>query len=180
MERITLVKATLADAERLQTIGRQTFTETFGKHNTEENMKAYLEEGFALGKIQADLADPNAEWYLAISGSNAVAGYLKLNSAASQTELKDDGNAMEIERIYVARDFQEKRVGQQLYEKAVEVATRKQADYLWLGVWEQNSKAIRFYQKNGFIAFDKHTFKLGDDVQTDIMMKRTLPRTAAT
>ena len=46
--------------------------------------------------------------------------------------------------------------------------------YIWLGVWEENPRATRFYQKNGFVAFGKHIFKLGDDEQTDILMKRPL------
>ena len=61
-----------------------------------------------------------------------------------------------------------------LYEKAMQVAEDKKVDYVWLGVWEENPRAIRFYQKNGFVEFDKHIFRLGDDEQTDIMMKRFL------
>ena len=67
-----------------------------------------------------------------------------------------------------------KKVGQLLYEKAIETAKQKNADYVWLGVWEENPRAISFYKKNGFIGFDKHIFKLGDDEQTDIMMKLQL------
>ena len=61
-----------------------------------------------------------------------------------------------------------------LYEKAIEIANQRNADYVWLGVWEENPRAISFYLKNGFVAFDKHIFKLGDDEQTDIMMKLLL------
>jgi len=100
-------------------------------------------------------------------------GYLKLNFGSSQTELKDD-RALEIERIYVLKEFHGKSVGQELYEKAIYVARQKNADYVWLGVWEQNPRAINFYKKNGFIEFDKHIFKLGEDEQTDIMMKLQL------
>jgi ribosomal protein S18 acetylase RimI-like enzyme len=92
---------------------------------------------------------------------------------ASQTELNDN-TALEIERIYVTQAYQGKKVGQKLYEKAIQVAKDREVEYIWLGVWEENHKAIRFYTKNGFTAFDKHIFKLGDDVQTDIMMKLTI------
>ena len=67
-----------------------------------------------------------------------------------------------------------KKVGQLLYEKAMAIAGELAVNYVWLGVWEKNARAIRFYSKNGFEPFDKHIFKLGDDVQTDIMMKKPL------
>jgi ribosomal protein S18 acetylase RimI-like enzyme len=92
---------------------------------------------------------------------------------ASQTELNDN-SALEIERIYVTQAYQGKKVGQQLYEKAIQVAKEKGVEYIWLGVWEENHKAIQFYTKNGFTAFDKHIFTLGDEEQTDIMMKLSI------
>lgn len=105
--------------------------------------------------------------------ADKVIGYLKVNFEQSQTELKDD-KALEIERIYVLKEFHGKNVGQALYEKAIELAKEKKVKYVWLGVWEQNQRAIKFYQKNGFIPFDKHIFTLGDDKQTDILMKLIL------
>ena len=157
---------------RLQTIGRQTFTETFTEHNSAENMAKYLEEAYADEKLSAELNDPNSVFYFA-ELENQVIGYLKLNIGASQTELKDD-KALEIERIYVTKEYHGKKIGQLLYDKAIEVAKEKAAEYVWLGVWEENHKAIQFYKKNGFIEFDKHVFVLGDDVQTDIMMRLTI------
>ncbi|WP_210489028.1 GNAT family N-acetyltransferase [Rufibacter aurantiacus] len=172
MEEITIRKATLTDIELLQKIGRQTFSETFSVSNSEENMKKYLEEGFSLEKLTTELTDQNAEFYFAELAGEVI-GYLKLNSGQSQTELQDD-KALEIERIYVLKDFHGKKVGQILYEKGVQIAKERNASFVWLGVWEGNQRAINFYKKNGFVAFDKHIFKLGDDEQTDIMMKLQL------
>ena len=69
---------------------------------------------------------------------------------------------------------QGKKIGQLFYQKALEIATQHKLRYIWLGVWEENKNAINFYEKNGFVAFDKHIFKLGDDPQTDILMKLSL------
>lgn len=172
MENIEIEKTTINDIDQLQKIGRQTFYETFSESNTEENMQSYLENGFSEDKIKTELTDENAEFYFAkIEGK--IIGYLKLNFGQSQTELKDD-KALEIERIYVLKEFHGKKVGQILYNKAIEIAKQKKADYVWLGVWEENPRAINFYKKNGFIEFDKHIFKLGGDEQTDIMMKLKL------
>ena len=169
----TIIKrANTEDLAALQNIGRQTFFETFAAENTEENMRKYLEEGFSTEKLGAELNDPNAEFYLALEG-NSVLGYLKVNVGASQTELQDE-QALEIERIYVAKACHGKGLGQLLYEKAIQIALQKKVAYVWLGVWENNLKAINFYKKNGFVEFDKHLFTLGDEVQTDLMMKRSI------
>ena len=169
MDSITITRATIADVGRLQEIGRQTFYETFAAGNTAQDMAEYLEKVFSAEKLTAELTDPNAEFYFATL-DGAVIGYLKLNFGQAQTEIKA-GNAMEIERIYVLKQFHGKSVGQLLYRKAISVAEQKNSDYVWLGVWEANPRAIRFYEKNGFVAFDKHVFRLGSDEQTDIMMK---------
>lgn len=169
MVSIEIKRVDLNSINLLQEIGKQTFLETFSETNTSENMNKYLEDGFSLDKLTAELNSKNSEFYFA-ELNNEIIGYLKINFGESQTELKDD-KALEIERIYVLKDFHGKKVGQLLYDKAIEVASQTNADYVWLGVWEENPRAISFYKKNGFVEFDKHIFKLGDDEQTDIMMK---------
>jgi diamine N-acetyltransferase len=172
MSNIEITRVWTDDIKQLQIIGKQTFLETFSEGNSEENMKMYLEEGFAEEKLLSELQDPNAEFYFATSEGDVI-GYLKLNFGDSQTELKDN-SALEIERIYVLKDYHGKGVGQLLYKIALEIAQMKKVSYVWLGVWEENPRAISFYKKNGFEEFDKHIFKLGDDEQTDIMMKLIL------
>lgn len=169
---IIVTKITENDILELQEIGRKTFSETFSENNTEESMNEYLEASFSTEKMTTELNDKNSEFYFAKINEEVI-GYLKLNIGSSQTEIKDD-NALEIERIYVSKDFHGKKVGQILYEKAIEIASQKKVDYVWLGVWENNQRAIKFYQKNGFVEFDKHIFRLGDEEQTDIMMKLNL------
>lgn len=172
MDTIEITKVTISDIDQLQKIGRQTFYETFASGNTEENMNKYLDEGFSFTKLTTELSDNNAEFYFATLDNNVI-GYLKINFGQSQTELKDN-KAVEIERIYVLKEYHGKNVGQLLYDKAIKIARQKNADYVWLGVWEENPRAINFYKKNGFEQFDKHIFKLGNDEQTDIMMKLKL------
>ena len=172
MANIEIRKVALNDIEQLQKIGRQTFQETFSESNSEDNMKSYLDERFSKVKLTVELTDVNSEFYIATLDNEAI-GYLKVNFGESQTELKDS-KALEIERIYVSKEFLGKSVGQFLYDKAIQIAKQKGAEYVWLGVWEENPRAISFYKKNGFIEFDKHIFRLGDDEQTDIMMKLKL------
>ncbi|MCT4234948.1 GNAT family N-acetyltransferase [Elizabethkingia anophelis] len=172
MNNIIIRKVNTDDLIALQQIGRKTFEETFSESNSKENMEKYLREGFSEEKLLDELADENSEFYFAIDGVDII-GYLKINFGNAQTELKDN-KGLEIERIYVLSTYHGKKVGQLLYDHAIEIATKSLAKYVWLGVWEENPRAINFYKKNGFVEFDKHIFVLGDDEQTDIMMKKEL------
>ncbi|MNJ88795.1 Protease synthase and sporulation negative regulatory protein PAI 1 [compost metagenome] len=172
METVEIKPCSTADVEALQKIGRQTFEETFTAYNTAANMQQYLKEGFSSEKLLNEINDPGAKFYLAVMDKEVV-GYLKINSGNSQTEMKDS-KALEIERIYVLAQYHGLKVGQLLYEKALQIAIDKGVKYIWLGVWEENPRAIRFYTKNGFTEFDKHIFKLGTDEQIDIMMRKEI------
>ncbi|MDE3059289.1 MAG: GNAT family N-acetyltransferase [Bacteroidota bacterium] len=174
MNGIEIQRAALADIEQLRHIGRQTFLEAFSGENTADNMQKYVADNFNINKLTDEIRNTNSEFYFATLDTNAV-GYLKINVGQAQSELKDD-NALEIERIYVLQEFWRKGVGQILIDKALQIAAQRQADYAWLGVWEKNSRAISFYKKNGFTEFGRHIFKLGEDVQTDIMMKLNIGR----
>jgi ribosomal protein S18 acetylase RimI-like enzyme len=169
MEEIIIQEVTISDLLELQKISVQTFSETFASTNTEENMRSYLNEAYSISKLTDEFQNVDSKFYFSIL-ENRVIGYLKLNFGESQTELKD-AKALEIERIYVLQEFHGKRVGQVLYDKAIQVANQMQMKYVWLGVWEENKRALSFYKKNGFVEFDKHIFVLGEDEQTDIMMK---------
>jgi ribosomal protein S18 acetylase RimI-like enzyme len=172
VEVVIIRKGFQCDLLRLQRIGRQTFSETFADANTEENMQKYLDEGFSIEKLTEELSNHDSQFYFAELNDKTI-GYLKLNIGSSQTELKDN-KAIEIERIYVLKEFQGKKVGQLLYDKVIQIAMNANVEYVWLGVWEENPRAINFYKRNGFIEFDKHIFRLGDDIQTDLMMKLEL------
>ncbi|PSL25612.1 GNAT family N-acetyltransferase [Dyadobacter jiangsuensis] len=169
---IQLRQATINDLETVRQIGIDTFYESFASVNTEENMADYLKTGFSMEKVASELGNADSEFHLAYDGDQLI-GYLKVNHGPAQSELKDD-TALEIERIYVLRAWQGLKVGQLFYNKAIDIARERGYAYVWLGVWEENENAIGFYKRNGFVEFDKHLFTLGDDIQTDIMMRKEL------
>jgi len=162
----------MTDIDLLQNISQQTFIEAFSEANTAANMAKYMAEKFSKETLLAELSNQGSEFYFA-QLDNKIIGYLKINSQQAQTELQHE-HALEIERIYVLQEFQGKKVGQLLYKKALDIARLKNVRFIWLGVWEKNPRAISFYNKNGFVAFDKHIFRLGDDEQTDILMKKSV------
>ena len=160
------------DLKLLQQIACETFLETFASDNNKDDINQYLTEKFSPEALGYELNNPESEFYFA-EINNDVVGYLKLNFGHAQTEVQSD-QSVEIERIYVSGQHQGKKIGQLLFQTAIDVAKQEQAHYIWLGVWENNAKAIGFYKKNGFVEFDKHFFILGNDKQTDIMMKLQL------
>jgi len=172
MAEIVIKRVKRDETLQLQKLCKQTFLETYASGNTEEDMKRYLNEAFSSDRLEEELTDKDSEFYFALLDSMPI-GYLKINLGKSQTEIKG-GNSLEIQRIYVLKEFQGRKVGKSLFRKALEIAQQKRLDFIWLGVWEENPKAIQFYKKLDFEAFDKHTFVLGDDPQTDIMMKKDL------
>lgn len=172
MQEIILKQIGIENVEQLQKIAKQTFFDTFSHHNTEENMTQYMAEGFTIDKLTAEIQNENSEFFFALSDEEVI-GYLKVNFGDAQTELQDK-DSLEIERIYFSKDFHGKKVGQILYKKALEIAKDKNLGYVWLGVWEENRRAVQFYRKNGFVEFGQHIFKFGNEDQTDLMMKKAL------
>ncbi len=165
-----IIPVELKEDQKLLDIGRETFYNSFGPPiNSEKDIQDYLNKKFTLKQINRELEDPNSEFYFAKISSQIV-GYLKVNYGNAQTE-KIKGNSLEIERIYVIKALQGKKIGLQLFKKALTLAQSKKLNYIWLGVWEENTRAIKFYERNGFKAFDVHPFILGTSVQKDVMMK---------
>ena len=150
-------------------LGRTTFVQTYAKDNSVDNMIEYLDEHFNQDQIKSELLNPNSYFYLAES-NNEFVGFLKLTTGDAQTE-ETEPEAFEVERIYVLKNYQGQRIGRLFMDKAIEVAKEHHAPFIWLGVWEENPNAIAFYKKCGYKAFGTHTFTIGNDDQTDIMMK---------
>jgi diamine N-acetyltransferase len=169
---ITIKQATLADAGTLLAYSKNTFYHFWGHLNTDENMEAYSSVNFTMENMFSQLNNPNSQFYFALIGDE-IAGYLKLNYGDAQTDVKDE-NALEVERIYVSAEHHGKYIGKQLLDFALDKAIKKHYNYVWLGVWEHNDKALAFYKRNGFEVFSSHDFWLGDDRQVDLLMKKVL------
>jgi diamine N-acetyltransferase len=166
----TTREASTNDAEILVDIGIKTFSDTFGSTNTESNMRSYLEKTFTVDKIRKDLADPRCT-YILLYHKRRVIGYAKLLKGKSDP---NESSKIEIERIYAVEEYIGKKAGQTLMQTCLGFAQREGYDKVWLGVWENNPRAIAFYEKWGFKKVGSHPFLLGDDVQTDLVMEKTL------
>ena len=162
----------LDELHELLEFAKSTFIEAFGDQNSEEDMMIYVNQKFTMGQIRNEFFNESSRFYT-VKNNSAIIAYLKLNSGDAQSEEGLD-NALEIERLYVREDFQNQNIGLFLIDECVKIGKEEGYKYLWLGVWEENIGAIRFYQRNGFQSFGKHEFKLGNDLQTDLLLKRSL------
>ncbi len=165
-------KCNINDIEKLIDIARNTFDDTFREGNTDENMKAYMDSSFSENKFTEELENEESKFYFAYL-NDSVAGYFKINSGRAQTE-KFDNSYLELERLYLLNEFKGQNFGKQMLEKVISLAREKKVKYIWLGVWEKNYRALKFYSKNGFTRFGEHFFVMGKDKQVDYLMKLTL------
>lgn len=172
MEKFLIKECNLEDIENIRYISEKTFCETFAGENTKEDMESYIKENLSYEKIENEVNNTNSKFYLVFS-NNEIAAYMKVNFDKAQTE-EGHNNTLEVQRIYVLKEYKNKSIGKKLMNKAIEVAKKNNLEYIWLGVWEKNINAIRFYEKQGFVKFDTHIFKLGEDEQVDNLMKLML------
>ena len=171
-ENVEIETCGVSDAPAVAEIGRATFVETYAEQTDAEEMRRYVDQAFDPGRITAELSEPESTFYLARSGGT-VAGYLKVNRGAAQTELQGK-SGIEIESLYVLDVFQGQGVGRLLLARAFEEAREEGAKCIWLGVWERNTSARRFWKKMGFVEFGSHAFRFGSVEHTDLMMRRGL------
>lgn len=167
---IEIRKAGQADAALISQISRQTFYETFAEANTPENMALFMAGPFSTTQLEKEPTLPGFHFYLAYSGAQAC-GYLLLKDMLAQT---GSGNAVELSRIYVLRSFQKLGIGRSLLKTAEAFARDRKVTELRLGVWEHNSNAIAFYTGFGFKKIGMQEFVLGNDIQHDWLMSKTL------
>jgi ribosomal protein S18 acetylase RimI-like enzyme len=170
---IRILTANHAHAELLSNLGAETFYEWFTEGNNPEDVQQYVREAFSLSQIKRELDEPGTVFMLAQEGDQ-VAGYMKLRIS---DEVSFPGKrCLELHRLYITRGFIRKKVGSIFMEQAIGYAQANGFDILWLGVWEKNERALAFYKKWGFEQFSAHTFMLGNDAQTDLMMKLEVKR----
>ncbi len=162
-------QATVSDWQSLQQIALQTFKATYEHLNIPDNFKAYVDTSFSQSQLIHELNNPLSTYFLLQDGVKSI-GYIKLNESTAQTELQE-ADSLELERIYVVQSEHGKGFGKILLQKAIDTSKNRHKKSLWLGVWQENPKAIAFYKHQGFEKFGEHAFILGNDHQIDDLMR---------
>ena len=174
MSEISIRQATPDDAKLLTDLSYTTFWDAFAHHpkNAPDDLAHYMRQAFNEEQIVIELADPRSIFLIAEIDGKA-AGYAKLIVDAVESDITGT-KPIELNRLYSHQEFLGKGVGQNLMDACFERAKNDGHDVMWLGVWEYNPRAQRFYEKNGFRVVGKHTFQLGSDPQTDLLMQKEI------
>ena len=165
-------KAGKNDAALIARLSRQTFYDAFHKENLEEDMAMYLDKNFNDIAITLEIVDPE-NILLIIEEDEVSVGYAKLSVKNKQYN-QPGFKCIEISRIYCMQQFIGKGIGKTLMQECIAIAQSLEMDCIWLGVRENNLRAIEFYKRVGFTKFDEHVFILGNDHQNDWLMKKNL------
>jgi diamine N-acetyltransferase len=170
-------KATISDTKSILIFAKNTFEATYKHLNEPVFFDQYVEKNFTEEAFEKDLSDREVEYWI-IKENEAIVAYIKLNiNRLHDAEMiihETSGSMSEVERIYVDESQKGKGLGKILIEKAIERAVFYKNDWLWLGVWEENPKALAFYKHLGFEIFGNHAFYMGDDRQDDFLMRLNL------
>jgi diamine N-acetyltransferase len=164
------------DARTLAVLGAQLFEQSFGAANTPQNMRAYVSSAFVEGRQLADLEDPSIRIWLAEAASGEPIGYaqIRLGAVPPASAAILSEQPAELVRLYADHAWHGRGVGAALLRACTDACSDSGADVLWLGVWQENPRAIAFYEKHEFRRRGKQPFLLGADQQTDWVMARTV------
>ncbi len=174
MGEIKIRQANETDAALIASLSRETFYDTFAAYNTPEDMELFMEQQFSTSTLMKEVIDPSNLFFLAFH-EEEPAGYIKLKPSG-HTDLTDTGKAIEICRLYARKNMIGKGIGKAMMMYTVQYAATTHYKTIWLGVWEQNKRAIDFYHSFGFQKFSEHDFILGKDVQRDWLMRKDVRR----
>lgn len=174
MPDILIRQATPDDAKPLTDLAYTTFWDAFAHHpkNAPDDLNHYMRQAFNLEQITEELLETSSIFLIAEIDGKA-AGYAKLITGSTEAGITAE-RPIELSRLYSHQEYIGKGVGQTLMDACFERARRDGHDVMWLGVWEHNPRAQRFYEKNGFRVVGSHTFQLGSDPQTDLLMQQEL------
>ena len=174
MNSIQIRQATIEDAKALTDLAYTTFWDAFAHHpkNAPDDLNHYMRQAFNLEQTSKELGEEKSIFLIAEIESEA-AGYAKIIIDNIEPGITA-AQPVELNRLYSHQQFLGKGIGQALMDACFERAKHENRDVMWLGVWEFNPRAQRFYEKNGFRVVGSHVFQLGEDRQTDLLMQREI------
>lgn len=169
---IVIRRAATEDAAALSELAARIFFDTFVPYNTPEDMDAFLASSYTEARQRSEIADPSITTLLATC-DGALAGYAQVQEGDAPACVTGPA-PIQLKRLYVDKSLHGKGVAQRLMDEVENVARQRGARTLWLGVWEQNDRALAFYGKYGFRPVGEEDFHVGVDRQTDLVLERAL------
>jgi diamine N-acetyltransferase len=169
---IRIRKAKSEEVPAVRELAIEVYSDTFADQNTPANLKAFYDETYTIEKFKTEFQEAGSALYLALDDLKIV-GFLRLRKNR-EVEKELGPNTIELHRMYIHRQYHGTSASRLLMKKAIGYAVEKKFEWIWLGVWEKNFRAQKFYSKWNFDRFGEHVFQMGDDPQTDWLLKRKL------
>lgn len=168
--------ATLDDTRQIRDLGVRVFSDTFGHSVQPHQLQSYLDEAYTLPAIAADISRGDKDMIVATSSADLdeIIGFALLTRSSSEPCVSHLSDTVELQRIYVRADAHGKGIGRLLANRLEEMARQQGFRHMWLGVWEENLKAMKVYEKLGYKKVGEHQFLVGDESQTDHIMVKEL------
>ena len=169
---MTTRELTTADIPELRALAIRIFRDTFTHLNTPEAMDGYIDKDYKVENFQREFTEAGSKYFFICEDEKAI-GYLRLRRNSEADHILGTNN-IELQRIYVDHAYHGRKVADQLMQLAIDTANESNHEWIWLGVWEHNPRAQRFYEKWGFEKFSEHDFYMGEEKQTDWLMRKKL------
>ena len=176
---VTFVRVRASEATKLSEFATEQFDQTYGPLCRAADVDAYMAQALSPSALLRELTDPTS-WVFAAVVNNEWIGYTHVRLAAlpegvaSQHAPVAGTTLLEIARFYVARRWQGQGVAPAMLATIVAHAFAQGAPTIWLSVWQENARAIAFYQKSGFLTIGTAKFLMGEDLQDDLIMERAV------
>jgi len=165
-------RAVADDAKLIAELSAITFFDTFKGTCTDDDMQGFIKDYFSIEQVEKELQDNDDFYFIAFINGNP-AGYIRMKEEVSDVEIINRHKGIELKRIYVLKEYHSKKIGAALMNFALDFATEKNYELIWLGVWEHNERARAFYNKFGFEDSGvMHPFPIGNTPQTDVWLYR--------
>lgn len=159
-EQICIKKAGSEDAIAIKKLALETFLESHGHSAPEEDVSEYTANKFNVENILLELNDPkNIFHILYIQGE--IAGYSKVLFNTPYEKITAL-NSCKFERLYILEKFHDKKFGKKLMDFNLDLAKKNKQTSLWLYVWTENERAIKFYEKYNFQRIAETVFQISE------------------
>jgi ribosomal protein S18 acetylase RimI-like enzyme len=173
-EDIIVRRALVEDIPALADLAARSFRDAFEADNNAKDIEDYVSSSLTIERIRNEFYDAGNIFLIACRGGHtALVGYAKLCTTSEDLSINDQ-NRIEIERIYADKAEIGRGVGAALMRTCLDMAEDLKCQTIWLGVWERNERAIRFYERWGFATVGVRQFALGSELQKDKVMARRL------
>ncbi len=174
MEQFLFRRVKKEDLSTLQKISKKTFFDAYAQKTRSDLMDVYLHENLSIKNLEKEWYTEGSHFYFIIH-KDEIAGYVKYNTGDAQVgKYKDRENGFHLERIYILQPFQKSGIGKNVLQWLEKEAILLSCSFIWLSVWDQNTDACRFYERNGYRNVDTCIFRFITEDHTDYIMRKDL------